>query len=364
MSPIVNTYAPSFLIIVNGTELRHGVTVDVLSVSVTETFNQADRFDVMVRDRHPEAGRIFAGGDQLEWMDSDVFDEGNEVEIHMGYADDLHLMLRGEVTAASPSFPSSGQPTLSVQGASLYHRLQRETRRQPFEAATDSGIAEEIASAMGLEAEVDATEAEHPLVSPSGESYAAILQQRAQRIGYEVAVKDHTLYFQRPRYIDNPSATLTLEWGRDLISFSPRLSTHDAATEVTVRGSQTSQGRGKEPIVGTAQVGDQRVTMGEQTGQQVAQEAFGERHVLVDDHNVASQQEANEMARARLETQAMDYIQGGGSCVGNPELKSRTVVELTGLGRRFSGIYYITSTTHRIDSGGYLTSFEVKRNAR
>ncbi len=364
MSPIINTYAPSFLILVDGAELRHGVTVDVLSVSVAETFDQADRFNITMRDRHPEARRIFAGGDELQWMDGDVFDEGNEIEIHMGYVDDLHLMLRGQVEAASPNFPSSGQPTLSIQGYSLYHRLQRETRRRPFESATDSGIAEEIASEVGLEAEVDATEAEHPLVSPSGESYAAILQQRARRIGYEVTVKDRTLYFQRPRYIDNPSASLTLEWGRDLVSFSPRLSTHNAATEVTVRGSQTSYGRGKEPIVGTAQAGDQRVTMGEQTGQQIAQAAFGERHVLVDDHNIASQQEANEMALAYLETQAMEYITGRGSCVGNPELTSRTVVELTGLGRRFSGTYYVTSTTHRIGGGGYLTDFEVKRNAR
>jgi phage protein D len=349
---------------VNGTELRHGVTVDVLSVSVTESFDQVDTFSITVRDRHPEAGRIFAGGDELQWMDSDVFDEGNEVEIHMGYMDDLYLMLVGEITAASSSFPASGQPTLSVQGSGLYHRLQRETRRQPFKSATDSGIAEEIASEMGLKAEVDATETEHELVSPSGESYADILTQRAQRIGYEVAVKGRTLHFQRPRYIDNPSATLTLEWGRDLISFNPRLSTYNATTEVTVRSSQTSQGRGKEPIVGTAQVGDERVRMGEQTGQQVAQEVFGERHVLVNDHNVASQQEANEIARAQLEAQGMEYITGRGSCVGNPELTSRTVVELTGLGRRFSGIYYVTSTTHNIGSGGYLTDFEVKRNAR
>ena len=103
---------------VNGTELRHGVTVDVLSLSITETFNQADTFNITVRDRHPETGRIFAGGDELQWMDSDVFDEGNEVEIHMGYMGDLHLMLVGEVTAASPSFPASGGISASLRQSS------------------------------------------------------------------------------------------------------------------------------------------------------------------------------------------------------------------------------------------------------
>ena len=50
--------------------------------------------------------------------------------------------------------------------------------------------------------------------------------------------------------------------------------------------------------------------------------------------------------------------------MGNPKLQSRVLVELKGLGRRFSGNYYVTSTTHTIDSGGYRTDFEAKRNAR
>jgi phage protein D len=357
-------YAPSFRIIVAGTELRHGVTVDVLSVRVTETFNKADSFTFTLRDRHPEKNRLFAGGDALQWMDSEVFDEGNEVEIHMGYMDNLHLMLRGEITAVSPNFPSSGQPSLTVQGYNLYHRLQRQRRREPFEAATDSGIAQEIATDAGLNSSVDETEAEHSLVSPKGDHYASFLLQRARRIGYEVTVKDRDLIFQRPRYIENPGPVLTLEWGKSLISFSPRLSTHNAVTQVTVRGVQTSQGKGKDPLVGTAQAGDEQVVMGAETGSQVAQRTFGDHLVLVQDHNIASAQEANEMARAHLETQAMDFISGKGSCIGNPDLKSRMVIELKGLGKRFSGNYYVTSTTHAISTGGYRTDFDVKRNGR
>jgi phage protein D len=57
----------------------------------------------------------------------------------------------------------SASRTAQVEGFSLYHKLQRQRRREPFESATDSGIAREIAGAMGLTAEVDETEAEHPL---------------------------------------------------------------------------------------------------------------------------------------------------------------------------------------------------------
>lgn len=363
MSP-VKQYAPSFRIVLDGTELRHGVTVDVLSVSVVDNADRADSFNFTVRDHHPEPGRLFAGGEKLQWMDSDAFDEGNKVEIHMGYVDDLEPMLSGEITAVSPSFPANGQPTLRVEGYSLYHRLQRTRLRKPFKSITDSNIVREIATQMNLNPKVDETEVEYPLVSPKGETSASFLRQRAERIGYEVVVKQGTLSFQQPRYLENPGPGLTLEWGTSLISFSPRLSTFNAPTEVTVRGSQTSQGRGKEALVGTARVGDERVKMGTETGQQIAQRAFGDHHLLVEDHSITSSQEANEVARARLETQAMDFVTGSGSCIGNPQLKARMVIELKGLGKRFSGNYYVTTATHTIDSGGYRTNFQVKRNAR
>ncbi len=70
------------------------------------------------------------------------------------------------------------------------------------------------------------------------------------------------------------------------------------------------------------------------------------------------------MALAQLEARSLGFITGRGSVIGNPELRARMVIELKGLGKRFSGKYYVTSATHTIDAGGYRTDFEVKRNAQ
>lgn len=357
-------YAPSFRIVVGGRELIHGVTIDVFLLSVTETVNQADSFSFSLRDRHPDRDRLFAGGDELKWMDSDIFNEGTEVEIYMGYVDDLRFMLRGEITAVDCNFPASGQSTLRVRGYSFFHRLQRKRIRKPFESVKDSDIAAMIAREMGLDVEADDTGVEHPLVSPGGETCASFLLQRAQRIGYEVAVKDRTLYFQRPACFRGLGPDLVLEWGKDLISFSSSLNTYNLPTRVTVRGMQTVQGRGKDPLVGTASAGNEEVSMGDRTGTQAALAAFGENNLLVEDHSIASAEEAGQIARARLETASLGYITGRGSCAGRPDLMARKVIELNGMGRRFSGKYYVTSTTHSMGNGGYRTNFEVKRNAR
>jgi phage protein D len=369
-------YSPYFEIRIKGTDLKHGVTVDVLSVSVTDTANQADSFSITVRDRHSEPGR-FAGGAKLKWMDSGLFDEGNEVEIKLGYAKALGF--RGDITAVSASFPESGLPTLNVRGFSHYHRLQRYQRNRPFVAKTVSGIAEEIAGNMGLGSKVDRVDLKRPYEATQNLTYAEILKQRADPIDFEVVVKYNeeskrsTLYFQKPGYLASLSPALTLEWGKDLRSFSPSLSTYNIVTEVGVRASQTSHGGKKEPLIGKASVGDLKPKMGAKTGPEIAEDCFKRMRPkdvpnpmlhIHQDRDIELPKEASEVAKAQLRRKALDFISGRGSCAGNPKLRARTVIELKGLGERFSGKYYVTSATHTIDAGGYRTDFEVKRNAR
>jgi hypothetical protein len=50
-----------------------------------------------------------------------------------------------------------------------------------------------------------------------------------------------------------------------------------------------------------------------------------------------------------------------GTSIGNPAIKASRVVDFGGLGDQFGGLYRITSCTHTIDSGGYRTSFEARK---
>src|SRR5262249_1321723 len=54
-------------------------------------------------------------------------------------------------------------------------------------------------------------------------------------------------------------------------------------------------------------------------------------------------------------------VTGSGSVVGDPALIAGRVVQLEGLGREFGGRYRITSATHTIDSSGYRTNFEGRK---
>ena len=49
------------------------------------------------------------------------------------------------------------------------------------------------------------------------------------------------------------------------------------------------------------------------------------------------------------------------ACHGDPRIRAGAVVRLDNLGPDFSGDYRVTSATHTIDTGGYRTTFEVRK---
>ena len=79
---------------------------------------------------------------------------------------------------------------------------------------------------------------------------------------------------------------------------------------------------------------------------------------------VSSQAELHQQARAIYNQRAMTFIRGNAATIGVPGLRSGKVVELKGLGPRFSGKYLVDESTHTISGSGYQTSFTVKRNGQ
>src|SRR5262249_57937902 len=62
----------------------------------------------------------------FKYSDLDLFVPGKELQLWMGYhgRHELRLMIDGEITSLRPSFPPSGQPTLTIGGLNLLHRFR------------------------------------------------------------------------------------------------------------------------------------------------------------------------------------------------------------------------------------------------
>lgn len=345
---------PQVKILIGDNPLPMKAIADLSSVTVVEDLEGAGMFTLQLNSWDLLKG-------ELTWIDDNdkLFDCGNTVEIKMGYAK-LETLIVGDITGLEPNFSQDTIPTITVRGHDLSHRLMRGTQRRSFLEKTDSEIASQIARERGLTAEVKDTGEKLNHVLQSNKTDWEFLKYRAQRIGYEVLVKNKTLYF-RPSQ-NNTAKVLTLKYDDDLLDFSARLSTMSQVGQVEVRGWDPQQ---KELFISKAGIGKETTTMeGNTSGPKAANKEFGKTSYTIKDVIVSSQAEANQIALKLFNEMALDYVTGDGSCLGRTDLHPGMTIEITGIGKRFSGLYYVNSVTHSYSkTQGFRTQFSVKRNA-
>lgn len=350
----VRRYAPRFSIKINGVDLSPAVSHAITSLEITQRLNQLSSFSCSVQD-------TFDGSD-FRWLGSDVFRFGNEVSIAIGYSNDLYSVLEGTIQNLAPQFASGIAPSFSFGGSDRgYAFLTAQSDPITFKETRDSDIVQRIAEEAGLRAQVDPTTR---LVSnrtiATGGSYLDFIRFLASENGYQFSISSRTLYFERQRPTLEPTATLA--WGKDLISFRPVLSTEQTVTRVIVRGWDKIN---KEVIEATATAGEEtQRAQGSRTASTLMREANGDDVTrVVTDPPVGSTEEAQNRARSELDRASNSFMQGSAELVGAPELWPGVCVAISGLGKLFSGTYSIDGATHRIDTQGYRTSLDLRRNA-
>jgi phage protein D len=344
---------PTFKVLINGSELSPQAQADVIEVAVHEDVSVPSMF--VLRLKNWDMIRL-----TVTWADDELFAVGNEVEVQMGYVDQVETLLIGEVTGLEPEFHAGEPPMVTVRGYDRRHRLMRGRKTRSFTGVKDSDIASQIANERGLTPDATDTAVTLDYVLQHNQTDMEFLQHRAARIGYEVVVEDKTLRFRPHQHTG--SEVLTLARDTEILEFYPRLTTLNQVGQMAVRGWNIKD---KKPIVGQAGTGDESTTMGGTTsGPAAVSDAFGQSSAISVDHPVFSQAEADQMAVGRLNEMALAYISGEGMSIGRTNLRAGVIVQMQGLGERFSGRYYIMATVHSYTpERGYRTAFTVRRNA-
>lgn len=143
----------------------------------------------VVVDQHTHLPSMFSirfYDPDLELLDNGPFELTKEVEIGAETATGAKVtLIKGEITALEPEFKEGMNAELVVRGFDKSHRLYRETKSKTYLNIKDSDLAQELADAIGLQAETDATSAVYEHLYQHNQSDLAFLTQRAWRIGYE-----------------------------------------------------------------------------------------------------------------------------------------------------------------------------------
>jgi len=364
--PKVDYYAPNYRIEIEGAELDPSTKGDVLDLKVTMEKENLTGFSLTINNWDDRSL-------SFKYSDGDTFSVNQRILIEMGYADRLVSMVQGQITSMSPKFPQSGSPTLEVAGTDRLFSLKNSKPKDgdilSYVDKADWQIAQAVADRNGLPIEVTKAGPVHPLVvQEKDQDDARFLLDRARRIDFDFYMqtdpKSHKdkLYFVKPRD-GRDGETIRVyefEWGKTLMSFSPKLNISDQVSEVTVRGWNP---RTKTVIVAKATAADLprsegRGSNGPALAARSSTGGSGKQDFIVD-AAVLNQEEAKKLAVSRLVEKAYGYVTGSGQVIGIPDLRPGDNVKLSGLGTRFSGQYYVRKVDHSLGSSGYLTQFEV-----
>lgn len=332
------------IIKLNGTEVDRKIMGNLVTLIIDQHTHLPHMFTLRFHDPN------------LEYLDKGPFDLAKEVEIIAKTTEKQKVVLMsGEITALEPEFEEGMIASLVVRGFDKSHRLYREVKTKTFLNIKDSDLAEQIAKAANLKTEVEITPTVYDHVFQHNQSDLAFLMQRAWRIGFECFVEEGKLYFRRP---PTDQSNVTLTWGKDLLSFIPRISLAEQVDEVIVKGWDVEK---KAAIVGRAQKGKLYPDVEERkNGADLASSKFGTGKLVIVDQPVVSQAEADILATARLNELSGAYIEAEGVAYRRPDIKAGQIITLEALGKRLSGTYLVSSVTHIYKSDGLKTTFTVK----
>jgi phage protein D len=387
-------YVPQFEVKIQGVGLPHDVLRDVIQINYHDNIKEIDGFEITVNNWDSLTRQFkYVGAETQADLDGStadseryrLFDPCNkQVEVWMGYAGDLRLMLKGSFTTLEPSF-NAGAPTLNVRGLNALHQLRRKQYSTTWNDKRDSEIARNIAtltdSTMGsnakrfpmplvIDSNAQGREEAIPYVAQSNQYDIDFLLARALRLGYVVYIREgdpsasdtdqqqQHVYFgpSDGRGPGTRDVTFRLRWGASLTEFKPTLTTARQVRSVTVNGWDRTR---KKAITVKASLSDRDLNVNTDMHKLIG--ACDPREEIVVDKPVHTEREAKQIAQAILKDRVKEIVKASATCVGLPDLRAGRKVVIEGLGERFNGSYFVTDSTHTINDSGYITKFNARR---
>jgi phage protein D len=380
-------YVPQFEIRIQGKGLDPAVLRDVREVRYHDKLTEIDGFEMTVNNWDPQMRDFkYVGSETVQSLTEGkkesvlqrMFEPGeNQVELYIGYLNKLQLMMKGSFTRLDPNFVSGGGPTLNVSALNLLHRFRDKQHTKVFTNKRDSEIAEDFkisdpqtGKKLAVKADSNAKKVEQqiPYIAQNNMYDIDFLLWRARKRGYVVVLQEaetdttgklkheRQIYFGPSEQAGLRDATVELGWGKSLMEFKPSLTTANQVKAVTVRGWNRAT---KKPISERVTVDDPEIKQNTDLHRLLKKGVPREEEVV--NEPVFSPGEARQRALSILKDRLRDMVTASATCVGLPDLRAGREVEITGIGARFSGTYFITDTTHTLGVNGYITRFNARR---
>jgi len=260
-------------------------------------------------------------------------------------------LVHTEVTSIAVDQREGEQPELVVVAHDKSHRMGRGTQIKSYTSMTYSDIVARIVQSHGMTPVVDATSETFDYVLQT-DSDQGFVTELARRTGYDWWVDGSRFHFVRPK----SSATVRLELGQELRSFSVRASGHHP-DKVKVDGWDRDQ---QLLVVGPSAASNPQIHSKSEFASIIdsASGAYAESTLFTAGLAAASVGEADQLAQALFDRGVASALTVRGVTDGDARIVPGVTVDVSSAGP-LSGTYPITKVEHvHRPRTGFVTRFQ------
>jgi Rhs element Vgr protein len=331
----------------NGKEMS--ALAQIYSISITTAVNRIPLARVVLLD-----GSV--ANETFEISASDDFAPGSEIEISAGYQSENSLLFSGIIVKHGLRQNPGGNSQLILECRSPAIRMTAVRKNadhgQSGSTLTDSALMEALIQPYGLTAKVTATTPELPWITQFNCSDWDFLAIRAQVNGMLVLVSGSTIQVAPPDFSQAPALSVT--YGQDILEFQTEL---DAASQWS--GVQCSAWDPSQQAMASATAAPTGLNkLGSDTTTNLATVLSGGTVDLIATTPLPNDQLAA-WAGAEMLKSEMAKISGKILFQGSSKIAPGGMLEINGLGKRFSGNGFVGGVTHRIEAGSWTTEANV-----
>ncbi len=314
----------------------------VLSISVIKEIN-----------RIPSAKIILKDGDSSEESfkisEEEEFLPGKSISIKVGRDGENAQLFKGVIVKHGIKVKESGETQLILDCRDQAVKMTLGRHNVYYENQKDSDIMEEVIGRYkGLSHEVDTTKTVHSEMVQHHASDWDFLLMRAEANGKLVMVDDGKISIQAPQ--TNEAAAIAVLFGATLIDFEAQMDGRSQWKSVEAKswdyGGQTLF----ENTTDTVNIQELGNVKGSKLAADLSPEKYELRH-----SGQAITEELEEWTNSMMQLSRLAKIQGRAKFTGFGELKPGQLIDLQGVGNRFTGKAYVSAVLQDVHDGSWYT---------
>jgi len=336
-SPMNNSSAVVKLsIFSDGTRINEAI--QIVSVSVTNAINKIPyaRIEMLDGDMPNQDFPISSGDD---------FKPGKEIMINAGYGDSEDTIFQGIVVKHSIKISGDNNSRLVLECRDKAVAMTIGRHNANYVDKKDSEIISDlISNYTGLSSDVDATTTQYKELVQYYCSDWDFMLARAEVNGLLICVEDAKLSVKAPEV--SGTAELELTYGDDVIELHADIDARTQFAEVNAASWDP-----REQAVVEEQVGPQTLNeQGDLTAKDLAA-VVDLKSFRLQTPGVVEKTALKDWAAGQQLKAGLARIRGHMKFQGSARAKTGTVIELKGVGDRFSGNVFVSSVNHQITAG-------------